>query len=119
MAAAWCSAMGCIETVVGTVAVRGAPRTQRDGVSAKTRRNGRCGQRRLSANRRDIWRAVNGVIERDAVLPELGAVTTPTLNVVGDEDVAAVPAKADQLHAAIRAVLSRRTTCRPDRTPRT
>jgi pimeloyl-ACP methyl ester carboxylesterase len=59
-------------------------------------------KQRLSANRRDIWRAVNGVIERDSVVPELGAVTTPTLIVVGDEDVATVPAKAERLHAAIR-----------------
>ncbi len=57
---------------------------------------------KLSANRRDIWRAVNGVIEREGVYDELASITVPTLIVVGDEDVATVPAKADRIHAAIR-----------------
>ena len=57
---------------------------------------------RLSANRRDIWRAVNGVIEREGVYDELASITVPTLIVVGDEDVATVPAKAERIHAAIR-----------------
>ncbi|MEQ1690157.1 MAG: alpha/beta fold hydrolase [Gemmatimonas sp.] len=56
----------------------------------------------LSANRRDIWRAVNGVIEREGVFDELSAISVPTLVIVGDEDVATVPAKAERLHAAIR-----------------
>ena len=57
---------------------------------------------RLSANRRDIWRAVNGVIEREGVFDALTSITVPTLIVVGDEDVATVPAKAERIHAAIR-----------------
>ena len=57
---------------------------------------------RLSANRRDVWRAVNGVIERRAVYDELASITVPTLVAVGDEDVATVPAKAERIHAAIR-----------------
>ena len=57
---------------------------------------------RLSRNRRDIWRAVNGVIEREAIMPELGHITAPTLIMVGDEDVATVPLKAERIHAAIR-----------------
>lgn len=57
---------------------------------------------RLSRNRREIWRAVNGVIEREAVMPELGHVTAPTLIMVGDEDVATVPLKSERIHAAIR-----------------
>lgn len=56
----------------------------------------------LKGNRRDIWRAVNGVIERDAVCGELGAITVPTLVLVGDEDVATVPAKAERIHECIR-----------------
>ena len=57
---------------------------------------------RLSSNRREIWRAVNGVIERHAVYDELASITVPTLVAVGDEDVATVPAKAERIHAAIR-----------------
>jgi 3-oxoadipate enol-lactonase len=57
---------------------------------------------RLAQNRRDIWRAVNGVIEREPVMPELGRITAPTLIMVGDEDVATVPLKAERIHAAIR-----------------
>ncbi len=57
---------------------------------------------RLSRNRRDIWRAVNGVIEREPIMPELSRITAPTLIMVGDEDVATVPLKAERIHAAIR-----------------
>lgn len=57
---------------------------------------------RLSRNRRDIWRAVNGVIEREAIMPELGHITAPTMIMVGDEDVATVPLKSERMHAAIR-----------------
>jgi pimeloyl-ACP methyl ester carboxylesterase len=52
--------------------------------------------------RKDIWRAVNGVIDRAGVYDELGRIGAPTLIVVGDEDVATVPAKAERMHAAIR-----------------
>ncbi|WP_310568673.1 alpha/beta fold hydrolase [Gemmatimonas sp.] len=57
---------------------------------------------RLSRNRRDIWRAVNGVIERQPIMPELSRITAPTLIMVGDEDVATVPLKSERMHAAIR-----------------
>ncbi|HEX2568565.1 MAG TPA: alpha/beta fold hydrolase [Polyangia bacterium] len=56
---------------------------------------------RLVGNRRDIWRAVNGVIERRGVYEELGRISAPTLVVVGEEDVATVPAKAERIHQAI------------------
>lgn len=58
-------------------------------------------ERRLRENRRDIWRAVNGVIRRQGVHAELSRIRTPTLVLVGAEDVATVPAKAERLHAAI------------------
>jgi pimeloyl-ACP methyl ester carboxylesterase len=45
---------------------------------------------------------VNGVIEREPVLSELGHITAPTMIMVGDEDVATVPLKAERIHAAIR-----------------
>lgn len=58
-------------------------------------------RRRLVENRRDIWRAVNGVIRRRGVYEELSRIKTPTLVLVGAEDVATVPAKAERIHAAV------------------
>jgi pimeloyl-ACP methyl ester carboxylesterase len=57
---------------------------------------------RVAKNRRDIWRAVNGVLERDGVEAELARIHLPTLVVVGEEDVATVPAKAERIAAGIR-----------------
>jgi 3-oxoadipate enol-lactonase len=59
-------------------------------------------RRKLTANRRSIWKAVNGVIERAGVMDELAKVDVPTLIAVGEEDVATVPAKSERLHQAIR-----------------
>ena len=47
-------------------------------------------------------RAAHGVIDRDGVYDQLGRVETPTLILVGDEDVATVPAKAERMQQAIR-----------------
>ena len=58
-------------------------------------------QAQLNQNRRSIWRAVNGVILRDPVLAELPKITAPTLVIVGDEDVATVPAKAQRIASGI------------------
>lgn len=58
-------------------------------------------RRRLMNNRRSIYRAVNGVVERESVYPELARIRVPTLVMVGDQDVATVPAKAERIHAAI------------------
>lgn len=58
-------------------------------------------QAQLNANRRSIWRAVNGVILREPVLAELPNITAPTLVLVGEEDVATVPAKAQRIAAGI------------------
>lgn len=55
----------------------------------------------ILVSRKDIWKAVNGVIDRAPIYPELSRVKTPTLILVGDEDVATVPAKSERLHAAI------------------
>lgn len=52
--------------------------------------------------RRDIWRAVNGVIDRAPIYGELGRINTPTLVVVGDEDTATPRPKAERIVAAIR-----------------
>lgn len=59
-------------------------------------------RQQLVSNRREIWRAVNGVIRRRGVHEELSRISLPTLIVVGEEDVATVPAKSERLHAAIR-----------------
>jgi pimeloyl-ACP methyl ester carboxylesterase len=52
-------------------------------------------------NRQGILRALKGVIERKPIYDELGRVSLPTLILVGDEDVATVPAKAQRIHEAI------------------
>jgi 3-oxoadipate enol-lactonase len=56
---------------------------------------------KIMAQRRDIWRAVNGVIDRAGCADELARIRVPTLVVVGTEDVATVPAKAHELVAGI------------------
>jgi pimeloyl-ACP methyl ester carboxylesterase len=55
----------------------------------------------VMSGRRDIWRAVNGVIDRAGVHDELARITAPTLVVVGEEDVATVPAKAEKITGAV------------------
>lgn len=56
----------------------------------------------LMSRRKDIWRAVNGVIDRAGIHAELSRISAPTLVVVGEEDVATTPAKAEKIVAAIR-----------------
>jgi len=55
----------------------------------------------LMSRRRDIWRAVNGVVDRAGIHGELGRITAPTLVVVGDEDLATPRAKAERIAGAI------------------
>jgi pimeloyl-ACP methyl ester carboxylesterase len=58
---------------------------------------------KLMTRRKDMWKAVNGVIDRAGIAQsELTKIAAPTLVVVGDEDVATPPAKAQQIAAAIR-----------------
>jgi len=57
---------------------------------------------RLLGLRRSIHKAVSGVIERRGVEEELQGISMPTLILVGEEDVATPPAKAERIHAAIR-----------------
>ncbi len=56
---------------------------------------------RLAALPRSIWRAVNGVVERRGVHGELARVRLPALVLVGDEDVATPPARAERIAAAL------------------
>lgn len=60
-------------------------------------------KRRLTGNHRlGVYRATMGVVARRGVADELDRIDLPTLIIVGDEDVATVPAKAERMHAAIR-----------------
>ena len=58
-------------------------------------------RRQLMANKRSIHRAVRGVIERPDTSAELSAIKKPTLIMVGEEDVATKPGKAEALHQGI------------------
>lgn len=59
-------------------------------------------ERELTNNKKTITRAVQGVIDREPVpADQLATITCPTLILVGDEDVATVPAKAEYLHEHI------------------
>lgn len=57
---------------------------------------------KLMSRRKDIWRAVNGVIDRPGIHAELSRISAPTLVVVGEEDIATPPAKAEKIVSAIR-----------------
>jgi pimeloyl-ACP methyl ester carboxylesterase len=48
-----------------------------------------------------IVKAVEGVIERKPIIDELSNISIPTLIMVGTQDVATVPAKAEKIHAHI------------------
>jgi 3-oxoadipate enol-lactonase len=58
-------------------------------------------KKHLLSNRRSIWRAVNGVILREGIYDRLARISAPTLVVVGEEDVATVPAEAERMASAI------------------
>jgi len=70
-----------------------------DPVKAERRREWRG---RLRSLKRSIHRSVTAVIERKGVYEELGKVVLPTLVIVGEEDGATSPAKAERIQAAIR-----------------
>lgn len=56
----------------------------------------------IMTRRRDIWRAVNGVIDRAPMAQdELAKIKVPTLVIVGDEDVATPRDKAELIVGAI------------------
>jgi 3-oxoadipate enol-lactonase len=55
----------------------------------------------LMSRRKDVWRAVNGVIDRAPIYSELGRIKLPTLVIVGDEDVATPRLKAERIAGAI------------------
>lgn len=55
----------------------------------------------ISNHRKGITRAVQGVINRLGVVDQLPQISTPTLIIVGDQDVATVPAESELMHARI------------------
>jgi 3-oxoadipate enol-lactonase len=55
----------------------------------------------LANNQTGIARALKGVIEREGVSDKLGKIVAPTLVIVGEQDVATVPAKAERIAGAI------------------
>lgn len=58
-------------------------------------------QRGMENDRLGVTRALQGVIDRKPIYDELGKISVPTLVMVGDEDVATVPAKAERIRDAI------------------
>jgi len=81
----------------------------RDGKRAAEREEYR---KRLQSVKRSIYKAVNGVIERKGVFEEIDRTSTPTLVLVGEEDVATVPIKSERLHRQIaRSMLIRVPHC--------
>lgn len=58
-------------------------------------------ERMIANDRIGITRAVLGVVNRKPILDELSKITLPTLILVGDQDVATVPAKAERIHSLI------------------
>ncbi len=58
-------------------------------------------QRLIANDRVGIARAVAGVVERQGVYDQIDRIARPTLVIVGDQDVATVPAKAERMQARI------------------
>jgi 3-oxoadipate enol-lactonase len=58
-------------------------------------------KRQLVANRKSIWRAINGVLDRKSIHSELGKIAVPTLVAVGDEDTSTPKAMAERIAAGI------------------
>jgi 3-oxoadipate enol-lactonase len=58
-------------------------------------------QRGMENDRLGVTRALQGVIDRKPIHAELSRISVPTLVMVGDEDVATVPAKAERIREAI------------------
>ena len=59
-------------------------------------------ERLLSNHRVGIHRALGGVVDRQGVYEQLDRIDLPTLIIVGDQDVATVPAKSEHMHRRIR-----------------
>ncbi len=58
-------------------------------------------QRMIANNKAGSTRALRGVLNRQGVYGELASIKIPTLVMVGDQDVATVPAKSERIHNRI------------------
>ena len=56
----------------------------------------------LRAEALPMVRAVEGVLTRESAMPLLPRIQRPTLVLVGEEDTATVPARAEEIAAGIR-----------------
>jgi len=52
--------------------------------------------------RKGVKNAIRGVVDRVGIADELSAITAPTLVIVGSEDIATTPAKAETIAAGIK-----------------
>jgi 3-oxoadipate enol-lactonase len=68
---------------------------------ARSQERGAWRARLIANDRVGIERALAGVIERAGFESELATISAPTLVIVGDEDVATVPAKAERIRDGI------------------
>ena len=90
--------------LLGTWAVRnriGPIMLGKTTLTERTRHSEVQGFLEIMSRRRDVWRAVNGVIDRAGIHDELSRVTAPTVVIVGDEDVATPRSKSDKIASAI------------------
>lgn len=58
-------------------------------------------EKQLKKNRKALTHSVKAVYEREAIFDELPHIKCPTLIMVGDQDVATVPAKSERIHGQI------------------
>jgi pimeloyl-ACP methyl ester carboxylesterase len=58
-------------------------------------------QRFMNNHKAGVQRATLGVVNRQGVYEQLGKIKTPTLIMVGDQDVATVPLKSQRMHERI------------------
>jgi 3-oxoadipate enol-lactonase len=56
----------------------------------------------LMTRRRDVWKALNGLLDRAGVHDELPRIAAPTLVLVGDEDEVTPPARAARLAEGLK-----------------
>lgn len=56
----------------------------------------------INNNRIGVSRAVTGVINRQGIIEQLDKIASPTLIMVGDQDVATIPHKSERMKASIK-----------------
>jgi len=71
------------------------------GDPARAAMREQCRRALVANHRQGITRAVNGVIQRQGIYEQLERIAAPTLILVGDQDLATPPARAERIHARI------------------